>query len=621
MKKLLLTAAIALLLPAFSMAQELRATWLTRTKFATRASIAQQMDSLALANFNTVYVNVWSRGYPLFQSNKFQQETGVRTDPTYADRDILAEAIAEGHRVGLRVEAWFEYGFVGGWTGGLPPGGVRGPILDAHPAWTATKQGGGQVDPASNFYWMAQSNPGPQNFLIGLATEIARRYDVDGIQLDRIRYASLDYGYDAFTTGLYQQEHAGAAPPTTVNDAAWMRWRADKINAFHAHLYDSIKVANPRLIVSNAPSQYGSSTYTAYNSYLQDWQWWVNNNKVDNVQVQSYAGTQSTYDGYISFAKNLVNDPTKLYPSFAVSPSSTVTLSNAQMTDYLDLARAKGFQGSAIWFADDLSGRFRYLSRTRFATPATAPFAPADWRTFRALVPASDAANVTRTGTWLSSNNPGYAGPSIYADNTAGNALDYYLTVPTAAWYEVYTYQVVSSNRNTAAQFQVYDAGGTATTTTVDQTRVVNSGFVKLGDFYLRAGRQRVVRLTADNTPAGRFVSGDAVLLVRNRRLDGRATALGSRPGSKAAGRLLQAYPNPSTGAVLLRTEVAIVAVRVRDELGRVVQQQPLRLAAGATGGLTLRNGLGNGLGNGQYVLEAQQANGQWLTTMLLLQR
>ena len=614
MKKLLLTAAIALLLPAASQAQELRGTWLTRTKMGSRAAIAQQMDSLALANFNTVYVNVWSRGYPLFQSNTFFQETGVRTDPTYADRDILAEAIAEGHRVGLRVEAWFEYGFVGGWTGSVPAGGVRGPILDAHPAWTATKQGGGQLDPASNFYWMAQSNPGPQNFLIGLGTEIARRYDVDGLQLDRIRYASLDYGYDAFTTALYQQEHGGAAPPTTTTDAAWMRWRADKINGFHARFYDSVKVANPRLIVSNAPSQYGSSTYTAYNSYLQDWQWWVNNNKVDNVQVQSYAGTQSTYDGYITYAKNLVNDPSKVFPSFAVMPNSTITLTNTQMTDYLDLARTKGFGGSAIWFVDDLAGRFRYLSRTRFATPATAPFAPANWRIFRALVPASDAANVTRTGTWLSSNNPGYAGPSIYADNTPGNALDYYLTVPADAWYEVYAYQVISSNRNTAAQFQTYDVSGRATTT-IDQTRVVNSGFVKLGDFYLRAGRQRVVRLTADNAPAGRFVSGDAVMVVRNRRLDGRAAPLGSRPGAKATGLLLQAYPNPSTGAVSLHTEVAITAVRVRDELGRVVQQQALRVAAGTTGVLTLRPSLGDG----QYVLEAQQANGQWLSTKLLV--
>ncbi|TGE25813.1 hypothetical protein E5K00_11665 [Hymenobacter aquaticus] len=617
MKKRFLTAALALLLPAATMAQELRATWLTRTKFGSRAAIAQQMDSLASANFNTVYVNVWSRGYPLFQSARFFQQTGLRTDPTYADRDILAEAIAEGHRVGLRVEAWFEYGFVAGWTGNLAPGAVRGPILDVHPDWTATKLSGQQLDPASNFYWMAQSNPAAQNFLISLATEISRRYDVDGIQLDRIRYASLDYGYDPFTVVLYRQEHNGAAPPTAGNDAAWMRWRADKINSFHARVYDSIKAVNPRLIVSNAPSQYGSSTYTAYNQYLQDWKWWVDNNKVDNVQVQSYASTQAVYDGYITYAKNLVNDPTKVYPSFAVSPGSSVVLTNPQMVSYLDLARSKGFLGSAIWFADDLAGRFRYLSRTRFATPATAPFAAADWRTFRTLVPITDAANAVRSGTWLTSNNPGYSGPSLYADNTAGNALDYYLTVPADAWYEVYAYQVVSSNRNTAAPFQVTDATGTTTTVAVDQTRVSNAGFVKLGDFYLRTGRQRVVRLSADNTPAGRFVSADAVLLVRNRRLDGRAVPLGTRESRKATGSQLQAFPNPSQGTFSVRAETTLTAVRVTDQLGRVVYEQPVRLAAGATHAVQLRSALPAG----QYVVQARQASGQWLSANVQLSR
>ncbi len=58
--------------------------------------------------------------------------------PIIAGRDILAEAVAEGHRLGLHVEAWFEYGFVGGWTGNQPPG-VKGPIFQAHPDWVAKK--------------------------------------------------------------------------------------------------------------------------------------------------------------------------------------------------------------------------------------------------------------------------------------------------------------------------------------------------------------------------------------------------------------------------------------------------------------------------------------------------
>ena len=263
-------------------AQQLRGTWLARNSFSTKAALAAAMDSLANNNFNVVYVNAWSRGYPLWISNVFHSHTGIYIDPTYNGRDILAEAIAEGHRNGLQVEAWFEYGFVGGWTGNMPVG-QKGPIFNAHPTWVAKQKNGTEID-GSNFYWMIHTLPDAQNFLIALAAEIARNYDVDGIELDRIRYSSLEYGYDSVTVNLYKSEHGGASPPSTTNDAAWIRWRADKLNNFAARIYDSLKTINPYLNVSNAPSHYSSTAYSAYNSFCQDWIWWVDNNKVDNVQ-------------------------------------------------------------------------------------------------------------------------------------------------------------------------------------------------------------------------------------------------------------------------------------------------------------------------------------------------
>ena len=116
---------IFLILSSLSIAQELRGTWIARNTLNSKESIAQAMDSLANNNFNVVYINAWSRGYPLWQSDKFFQETGIKIDPDYSGRDILAEAIAEGHRLGLHVEAWFEYAFVGGSSGNHL--GVKGP--------------------------------------------------------------------------------------------------------------------------------------------------------------------------------------------------------------------------------------------------------------------------------------------------------------------------------------------------------------------------------------------------------------------------------------------------------------------------------------------------------------
>jgi hypothetical protein len=87
------------------------------------------MQSLAAANCNAAFVNVWSRGYPLWPSDVFERETGLRIDPNFAGRDPLAELLEEGREAGIAVFPWAEYGFVGGYSHYLPGPGGRGPIF------------------------------------------------------------------------------------------------------------------------------------------------------------------------------------------------------------------------------------------------------------------------------------------------------------------------------------------------------------------------------------------------------------------------------------------------------------------------------------------------------------
>jgi uncharacterized lipoprotein YddW (UPF0748 family) len=133
-------ALLVLSLVACAQNRELRAVWYTPrlgSGFATQAQIAAAMDSLANSNFNTVMFNAWTQGYPLWRSEVFRTATGGQylSDPKAGGRDILAEAIAEAHRRGLEIEAWFEYGFVGGYSGNRPAGSRRGALLDRHPSW------------------------------------------------------------------------------------------------------------------------------------------------------------------------------------------------------------------------------------------------------------------------------------------------------------------------------------------------------------------------------------------------------------------------------------------------------------------------------------------------------
>ena len=501
-------------------ANEVRATWLARDALTSKDTLALAMERAATNNFNVVYVNAWSRGYPLWRSQVFSNETGLLIDPTYATRDIMAEAIAEGHRHGLQVMAWMEYGFVGGWTGYLPGTSGKGKIFDKHPDWVAQQQDGTELD-GSSFYWMAHTRPEVQQFLINLTAELVSRYDLDGAELDRIRLSSLAYGYDAYSRSLYASEHSGQQPPANTSDSQWMRWRVDHLNQFHAELYDTVKSLYPRFIVANAPSAYSSSAYSAYNSFCQDWVWWLANNKVDSLEIQCYVAAASSFSNVLRYVSGQVsNQVSKITPSFALRPNN-VWIAYPEILKFVDVARSGGFGGQSVWYYTDLttSNYFPNLGTNRYATPATPSYLPADWRTYRATVLVSNLADAVRTGSWVQSANPGFSGPSFYANSGTPATIDYYFNVPTNGIYEVYAFEVIAGTRATNAAHRVFDAAGNSTNVLVNQTSTANSRWYKLGDYLLAAGRQRVLQLSNEGIAAGKQVSADAVMISLNRRL------------------------------------------------------------------------------------------------------
>ncbi len=544
-KKSIYSLFIVIIIVLSLEAQEFRGTWLARNSLSSKEVLAKALDSLAANNFNTAFINVWSRGYPLWKSDVFFRETGKYIDPTYQGRDVLAEAIAEGHKRGIHIEAWFEYGFVGGWTGNQPVG-VKGPIFVTHTDWVARKDDGTEID-NSNFYWMIHTKPEVQNFLIEMCTEIARNYDVDGIELDRIRYSSLQYGYDPYTDSLYRAQNGGSAPPANVSDTSWIRWRANNLNEFMVRARDSIKAINPHINISNAPSLYSSSGYTSYFSFCQDWIGWLHDGSVDNVQVQSYVGNSNSFSAILNYITQIVPDINDVYPAFALNPNGNL-LPNQEVSNFVNAIRTKGFKGSTIWYFSDLGAYFPYFKQNLFTTPNYPPHSSQYWREYYKIVEISDNLNAVRTGTWSSSNIFGFNGPSIYTDNAAPASINYNFEVPADGYYEVYAYNVAAVNRTDSAHYLTTDSSGISVLTTMDQTDVNLRRWFKLGDYFLKTGRRNVVTLTNDGLQTGKLLSADAVMIVLNRRLSPSAVSSINEIDLKKKSNKsikLKSYPNP----------------------------------------------------------------------------
>jgi uncharacterized lipoprotein YddW (UPF0748 family) len=523
------------------------------------------MDDVAAHGMNAVFVDVWRFGYPYFRSELFYRFTGMYTDPALPEgRDVLADMIAEGQRVGLHVHAWFEYGFVA-------CQGSNDHLYRARPEWFARRRDGSMLFNGEYQYkWFSHCHPEAQQFLISLCLEVARNYDVDGIQLDRIRYPELDCGYDQATLDLYKSEHGGSGPPQNPVDPQWMRWRADKLTAFVAAVYDSLKRVRPDLPVSNTPIVYPYG----YQNFCQDWRPWINEHHLDVVSPQVYRATDAIYSYELDLQLGHVTDRSGFCPGIT-SIFEEYLLPTSQLISMIQQTRSRGLSGHVIWFYDTLSDDLPELAATVYREPAQVPGMPADWRRAAIVVNETDS-SVSRSGNWDSYTGvQGYQGGCLYTRGTPPASLEYAATIPVAGWYEVYVFVPYHWNGARAARYEVIHGKG-VDTVLVNQGQAGNARWYKLGDYYFRTGRHTVVRLS-NAAIENRILFADAIMLCNSNR----ATWFMSKVRESAiegkhpdALELVRNYPNPFNSSTSIAFELArpqIVTLRVLDAQGRCV--------------------------------------------------
>jgi uncharacterized lipoprotein YddW (UPF0748 family) len=235
--------------------KEFRAVKLTNVDsnvMFTDQNIADAMDYLASIGVNVVLPVVWNAAYTQYQSAVMDSIFGVSIHPQFSGRDPLERIVIEAHRVGIEVYPWFEYGFAAWYSGSSTPTG--GHIIQKYPQW-ALRTSDGKICNKNGFDWMSAINPDVQKFINLLVKEVITKYDVDGVEFsDRIPAMPVEGGYDSVTVALYKNEHSGNTPPTNIYDAAWMRWRADKMNQWYGDVRNIIKQKSSKLFVSSSPS-------------------------------------------------------------------------------------------------------------------------------------------------------------------------------------------------------------------------------------------------------------------------------------------------------------------------------------------------------------------------------
>lgn len=246
--------------------------------------------------------------------------------PTVTDKDLepgfdpLAEVIRLARPKGIKVIAWAS-------VTGL--GNLK--LLNTNPNYAYSLHGPQSEDPwlavrsdgtwqEGNDVWMDPAIPEAAAYISEGLLSIVKNYNIDGIQLDRIRYPdSGEWGYAPRVLARYTLETGRKGTPEAT-DEYFKAWKRDQVTGLVRRITVQAKAIRPELWVSGATITYGSppapddlrafQSTAAYRTVMQDWPKWMNEGLLDinipmNYKRETVGQQAQWYDGWNRFARSL----------------------------------------------------------------------------------------------------------------------------------------------------------------------------------------------------------------------------------------------------------------------------------------------------------------------------
>ena len=331
--------------------KEIRGTWITNVAsdaMLTPNNVKQTVLNCKKNGLTDIFVFVWNGGVTMYPSEVLNKYIGIPQSPVYGNFDPLAAFVDEGHKLGLKVHAWFEFGASYAYKDS-----AQQSWLAKYPDWVG-RNSKGELLKKNGFFWWNVLNPQVQDFLQQLVLEVVKKYDVDGIQGDdRLPAMPSEGGYDPYSVELYKKEFGGKTPPNNSKDSAFLQWKADKVSGFGKSLYQLVKRQRANCMVSWAPSIFPWSK----ENYLQDWPAWLNGGYADLIIPQLYR-----YD--IKAYEKILKELTLQVPSslqYKVIPGILTSLGDGYRVDanmlkqMMDMNRQYGYNGEVFFYYETIN--------------------------------------------------------------------------------------------------------------------------------------------------------------------------------------------------------------------------------------------------------------------------
>ncbi|WP_218080593.1 family 10 glycosylhydrolase [Anthocerotibacter panamensis] len=356
---------------------EVRAIWLDRGTIVQAGSpdgLRQIFDRLADAGINTVFFETLNAGYPIYPSR-----VAVEQNPLTVGWDPLAAAVSLAHERKMELHAWC-------WTFAVGnsrhnrllnlPDTYPGPVLSRHPEWGMSDNQGSFRPRGQNEYWIDPANPEARAYLMRIYDEILKSYNVDGLQLDYIRYpfqGSYSFGFSQISRSGFRA--INGVDPLVLSPSRdlslnklWNQYKARQVSEFVAQTAMLVRDIRPRVLLSAAV--YPFVNRERITKIQQDWESWARQGQVDLLVPMTYKLNARALQQEVEPILN----PVEELPALFLPSVNLQELLQVQLRDQIQAVRDLPSGGYSLFAAAHLTNELDQVLHQAASVSSAIPY-------------------------------------------------------------------------------------------------------------------------------------------------------------------------------------------------------------------------------------------------------
>jgi len=216
--------------------------------------------------------------------------------------------------------------------------------------------------------WLCPSHP--ENFKLELESmlEVVRKYDVDGIHFDYIRYPDANSCYCDGCRKRFEEEKGVKVenwPQDVISGPLkdlYADWRREQITKLVKAVSEEARKIKPSIKISAAVFQ----DYPNCREYVgQDWKLWVEEGYLDFVCPMDYTDSNSKFESLVKNQKEIIKGKIPFYPGIGA-----FIIPVEQVLQQIEITRKLGAEGFIIFNYDTrLVEYLPYISKGATETP------------------------------------------------------------------------------------------------------------------------------------------------------------------------------------------------------------------------------------------------------------